>query len=116
MRFNASPSVRAVPLRAAISFSETYAPYFPRPIRSHQLRARIAKSAAPFGGADQVFSYLSRYTHRVGISNARIRKQAQLVLVDADDLLDARGSVALRSRRQLPGHARERQRARACNA
>jgi hypothetical protein len=27
---------------------------------------------APFGGADQVFSYLGRYTHRVGISNARI--------------------------------------------
>jgi hypothetical protein len=27
---------------------------------------------APFGGAQQVFSYLGRYTHRVGISNARI--------------------------------------------
>jgi len=27
---------------------------------------------APFGGADQVFAYLGRYTHRVGISNARI--------------------------------------------
>jgi len=27
---------------------------------------------APFGGADQVFDYLGRYTHRVGISNARI--------------------------------------------
>ena len=27
---------------------------------------------APFGGAEQVFSYLGRYTHRVGISNARI--------------------------------------------
>jgi hypothetical protein len=27
---------------------------------------------APFGGADQLFSYLGRYTHRVGISNARI--------------------------------------------
>jgi hypothetical protein len=27
---------------------------------------------APFGGADQVFNYLGRYTHRVGISNARI--------------------------------------------
>lgn len=27
---------------------------------------------APFGGAEQVFTYLGRYTHRVGISNARI--------------------------------------------
>jgi hypothetical protein len=26
----------------------------------------------PFGGAEQVFSYLGRYTHRVGISNARM--------------------------------------------
>jgi hypothetical protein len=33
---------------------------------------------APFGGADQVFNYLGRYTHRVGISNARIlRSNAQ---------------------------------------
>lgn len=29
---------------------------------------------APFGGAEQVYSYLGRYTHRVGISNARIRR------------------------------------------
>ena len=27
---------------------------------------------APFGGAQQVFGYLGRYTHRVGISNARL--------------------------------------------
>jgi hypothetical protein len=27
---------------------------------------------APFAGAEQVYSYLGRYTHRVGISNARI--------------------------------------------
>jgi hypothetical protein len=27
---------------------------------------------APFGGADHIFNYLGRYTHRVGISNARI--------------------------------------------
>jgi hypothetical protein len=33
---------------------------------------------APFGGAEQVFNYLGRYTHRVGISNARIlRTDAQ---------------------------------------
>ncbi|MBK7156268.1 MAG: transposase [Sandaracinaceae bacterium] len=27
---------------------------------------------APFAGAQQVFAYLGRYTHRVGISNARL--------------------------------------------
>ena len=34
---------------------------------------RPHKTQAPFGGADQVFAYLGRYTHRVGISNARIQ-------------------------------------------
>lgn len=37
----------------------------------------VVYAKKPFGGADQVFSYLGRYTHRVGISNARI------VLTDA---------------------------------
>jgi Putative transposase/Transposase zinc-binding domain len=32
---------------------------------------------APFGGADQVFNYLGRYTHRVGISNARILRSSE---------------------------------------
>jgi hypothetical protein len=32
----------------------------------------VVYAKAPFGGADQVFNYLGRYTHRVGISNARI--------------------------------------------
>jgi hypothetical protein len=32
----------------------------------------VVYAKAPFGGAEQVFSYLGRYTHRVGISNARI--------------------------------------------
>jgi hypothetical protein len=35
--------------------------------------AWIVYAKAPFGGADQVFSYLGRYTHRVGLSNARIQ-------------------------------------------
>jgi hypothetical protein len=33
----------------------------------------VVYAKAPFGGAEQVYSYLGRYTHRVGISNARIR-------------------------------------------
>lgn len=35
--------------------------------------AWVVCAKAPFGGADQVFSYLGRYTHRVGLSNARIQ-------------------------------------------
>ena len=33
----------------------------------------VVYAKAPFGGAEQVYSYLGRYTHRVGISNARLR-------------------------------------------
>jgi hypothetical protein len=33
----------------------------------------VVYAKAPFGGAEQVYGYLGRYTHRVGISNARIR-------------------------------------------
>ena len=33
----------------------------------------VVYAKAPFGGAEQVYAYLGRYTHRVGISNSRIR-------------------------------------------
>ncbi len=33
----------------------------------------VVYSKPPFGGAEQVFHYLGRYTHRVGISNQRLR-------------------------------------------
>ena len=32
----------------------------------------VVYAKAPFSGAEQVFAYLGRYTHRVGISNSRI--------------------------------------------
>ena len=32
----------------------------------------VVDSRAPFGGPEQVFNYLGRYTHRVGISNHRL--------------------------------------------
>jgi len=35
----------------------------------------IAYAKAPFGGAEQVYGYLGRYTHRVGNSNARILRR-----------------------------------------
>jgi Putative transposase len=33
----------------------------------------VVYAKAPFGGAEQVYAYLGRYTHRVGISNTRLR-------------------------------------------
>ncbi len=33
----------------------------------------VVYAKAPFGGAEQVYAYLGRYTHRVGLSNARLR-------------------------------------------
>ena len=33
----------------------------------------VVYAKAPFGGARQVFAYLGRYTHRVGLTNARIK-------------------------------------------
>jgi hypothetical protein len=35
----------------------------------------------PFGGADAVFQYLGRYTHRIGISNARILQLSERTVV-----------------------------------
>jgi len=35
----------------------------------------------PFGGADAVFEYLGRYTHRIGISNARILHVSERTVV-----------------------------------
>ena len=33
----------------------------------------VVRSKAPFGGPQQVLKYLARYTHRVAISNHRLR-------------------------------------------
>jgi hypothetical protein len=42
-------------------------------IRDKLYRRRwIVYAKRPFGGADQVFRYLGRYTHRVGLSNKRL--------------------------------------------
>ena len=44
-----------------------------------RLRCRkwVVYCKAPFGGAEQVFEYLGRYTHRVAISSARLRSVTQ---------------------------------------
>jgi len=56
------------------------------PAKFAQLLSRLYRKAwvvyakQPFGGPEQVFAYLGRYTHRVGISNQR------LVSFDGDDV------------------------------
>jgi Zn ribbon nucleic-acid-binding protein len=42
-------------------------------VRAHLYKIRwVVYAKPPFGGPDEVFRYLGRYTHRVGISNARL--------------------------------------------
>ena len=48
----------------------------------------VVYSQPPFGGADKVLEYLSRYTHRVGISNRRLL-----------DIADGKVTFAYRDRR-----------------
>jgi hypothetical protein len=43
----------------------------------------LVYAKAPFGGADQLFAYLGRYTHRVGISNARIQSANEQAVIFA---------------------------------
>jgi hypothetical protein len=62
---------------------------------------------APFAGADQVFAYLGRYTHRVGISNARLLKYdgEAVTFATKDGLtctLDAEDFLARLLRHTLP--------------
>jgi hypothetical protein len=44
--------------------------------RSLYLTRWVVYAKRPFGGSEQVISYLGRYTHRIGISNARIEAVA----------------------------------------
>lgn len=45
--------------------------------------AWVVYAKAPFGGADQVYAYLGRYTHRVGLSDARLRACDELTVTFA---------------------------------
>lgn len=45
---------------------------FARMIASIEKRSWVVYAKPPFGGPEQVFAYLGRYTHRTGISNHRI--------------------------------------------
>lgn len=46
--------------------------YFERVVRHLYGLRWVVHAKPPFGGPQQVFHYLGRYTHRVGISNARL--------------------------------------------
>jgi hypothetical protein len=56
---------------------------------------QVVYAKAPFGGAAQVYAYLGRYIHRVGISTARLRA------MDARDL-----TVATKKDREIDGAGR----------
>lgn len=43
----------------------------------------VVYAKRPFGGAEQVFGYLGRYTHRVGISNARLVRRDESTITFA---------------------------------
>jgi hypothetical protein len=46
---------------------------FRRWLRDRYATRGIVYAKAPFGGPEQVFRYLGRYTHRVAITNSRLR-------------------------------------------
>lgn len=65
--------VREAILRALDAGALVLPPHEVEPVRRALFETRWHVYAkAPFAGAQQVFAYLGRYTHRVGISNARL--------------------------------------------
>jgi hypothetical protein len=61
---------------------------FQRLVREAARKPWVLYSKRPFAGPEQVLAYLSRYTHRVGISNRRLRaldRQAGTVTFDYKD-------------------------------
>ena len=67
----------------------------------------VVYSKRPFAGPEQVLAYLSRYTHRVGISNRRLLaldRQAGTVTFDYKDYADGarHKSMTLQSGRVHP--------------
>ena len=61
---------------------------FEQLIRQTTRKPWVVYSKRPFAGPEQVLAYLSRYTHRVGISNHRLRaldRQAETVTFDYRD-------------------------------
>ena len=56
----------------------------------------VVYAKAPFGGPEQVFRYLGRYTHRVAISNHRlVRTNGETVTIKVRDRLDHSSSKQL---------------------
>lgn len=57
---------------AAASWQE--APAFETLLQSLRTQDWVVYAKRPMGGAEQVYAYLGRYTHRVGLSNHRLRE------------------------------------------
>jgi hypothetical protein len=71
------------PLAAAAKFQQL--------VREATRKRWVVYSKRPFAGPEQVLAYLSRYTHRVGISNRRllgVDRQAGAVTFDYKDYAD----------------------------
>jgi hypothetical protein len=51
---------------------DTLVDYDPGVVRALRTRDWVVYAKRPFGGAEAIFAYLGRYTHRVGISNQRL--------------------------------------------
>jgi hypothetical protein len=67
------------------------APQFQQLIREVTRKRWVVYSKRPFAGPEQVLAYLSRYTHRVGISNRRLLaldRQAGTLTFDYKDYAD----------------------------
>ena len=64
---------------------------FQKLVRGLQAKGWVVYSKKPFAGPKQVLGYLSRYTHRVGISNRRLQaldRNAHTVTFDYKDYAD----------------------------
>jgi hypothetical protein len=64
---------------------------FQQLVREATRKRWVVYSKRPFAGPEQVLAYLSRYTHRVGISNRRllgVDRQAGAVTFDYKDYAD----------------------------
>jgi len=69
-------------------------PKFQELLRQATRTSWVVYSKRPFAGPQQVLAYLSRYTHRVGISNRRLLKldrTANTILFDYKDYADGAG-------------------------
>jgi hypothetical protein len=78
---------------ATLSIPDTIAHDVLDRLRGASRKGWVVYAKRPFAGAQQVYRYLGRYTHRVGISNSR------MIAIDGDHVrFHTKGGKALRIR------------------